>query len=386
MSEFPAKGHDGFEWPATADGMAWAIEFNKRFPAVSVDDALGWMSNAIMKGVDSEAARREAEPTSHLGVIEFNGQRFVGGSAGEMIDALVHALRLNGVVKLEGTGWRAETRDGPSIHGLLVDALRARIGSPPAAVDRVAPPVGVASSDRGAVEATARRIYAAMQKYSDKGRTMPWVDGGNSLAQEEARACARDVLRREACWVGATPAGYIAYNVGDDGLPSFGLFYGDPRGATTYYTHGWTPVYMVLGHRATEPTDATATPSVDDENDHTASDIQQIVSRAFDDWEARWDRWCAYRDASRGAFISDYRALGAWLHKELSEHPVDEATARDAKRWRAVKAQMIAADFNWGERGQVVVICRVPMEVSVSADPNHYADQLVRAISIREHA
>lgn len=50
------KGHDDLLWPQTMDGMAWAIEFNKRFPSVSVDDALGWFCNALMRGVDSQAA------------------------------------------------------------------------------------------------------------------------------------------------------------------------------------------------------------------------------------------------------------------------------------------------------------------------------------------
>lgn len=50
-----AKGLDGLAWPQTSDGKAWAIEFNKRFPSVSVDDALGWFCNAIMRGYDHHA-------------------------------------------------------------------------------------------------------------------------------------------------------------------------------------------------------------------------------------------------------------------------------------------------------------------------------------------
>lgn len=49
-------GHDGLPWPQTFDGHAWAVEFNKQFPSVSVDDALGWFCNAIMRGYDHASA------------------------------------------------------------------------------------------------------------------------------------------------------------------------------------------------------------------------------------------------------------------------------------------------------------------------------------------
>ena len=49
---------DGKAWPETMDGMAWAVEFNQRFPAVSVDDALGWFCNAIMRGYDTATSRQ----------------------------------------------------------------------------------------------------------------------------------------------------------------------------------------------------------------------------------------------------------------------------------------------------------------------------------------
>lgn len=53
-------GNDGLEWPHTFDGMAWAIEFNKRFPSVPVEDALGWFANAIMRGWDAHAQKHHA--------------------------------------------------------------------------------------------------------------------------------------------------------------------------------------------------------------------------------------------------------------------------------------------------------------------------------------
>jgi hypothetical protein len=51
----PIVGHDGGTWPATSDGMAWAIAFNRKFQSVSVDDALGWFCNAIMGERDRHA-------------------------------------------------------------------------------------------------------------------------------------------------------------------------------------------------------------------------------------------------------------------------------------------------------------------------------------------
>lgn len=48
------------------DGHLWAEEMHKRFPAISVDDLIGWCCNMIMNGYD-EAVRRTkkkvTEPT-----------------------------------------------------------------------------------------------------------------------------------------------------------------------------------------------------------------------------------------------------------------------------------------------------------------------------------
>lgn len=46
-------GIDGKLWPDTVDGAAWARMFVRQFPSISMDDALGWFCNAIMRGVDS---------------------------------------------------------------------------------------------------------------------------------------------------------------------------------------------------------------------------------------------------------------------------------------------------------------------------------------------
>lgn len=51
-------GNDGREWPQTFDGMAWATAFNRQFPSVSVDDALSWFCNAIMRGYDTHAQKQ----------------------------------------------------------------------------------------------------------------------------------------------------------------------------------------------------------------------------------------------------------------------------------------------------------------------------------------
>jgi hypothetical protein len=60
----PLLGHDGKAWPETFDGMVWAQEFNRRFPAVPVDDAIGWMANAIMRGYDERSWKREEAHSS----------------------------------------------------------------------------------------------------------------------------------------------------------------------------------------------------------------------------------------------------------------------------------------------------------------------------------
>ena len=46
--------------------MAWAIEFNKRFPSVPVDEALTWFCNAIMRGYDSYAAKHSSRADATL--------------------------------------------------------------------------------------------------------------------------------------------------------------------------------------------------------------------------------------------------------------------------------------------------------------------------------
>ncbi len=49
------------------DGKLWAEEMHRRFPAVPVDDLLGWCCNMIMAGFD-EASRKNARlPTRRAG-------------------------------------------------------------------------------------------------------------------------------------------------------------------------------------------------------------------------------------------------------------------------------------------------------------------------------
>lgn len=62
MDEEKLVGHDGQLWPMTFDAAVWAVEFNKMYPSVPVDEALAWMANAIMRGYD-EANWRRKEPT-----------------------------------------------------------------------------------------------------------------------------------------------------------------------------------------------------------------------------------------------------------------------------------------------------------------------------------
>lgn len=50
--------HERPDWPLPSfDAKDWAEAFHKRFPAVPVDDALGWFANALMRGYDEHAAR-----------------------------------------------------------------------------------------------------------------------------------------------------------------------------------------------------------------------------------------------------------------------------------------------------------------------------------------
>lgn len=61
MTETTTIGHDGKPWPQTMDGMAWAVECEKRFPCMPASDGVGWFANAIMAGYDEAQWRNEAE-------------------------------------------------------------------------------------------------------------------------------------------------------------------------------------------------------------------------------------------------------------------------------------------------------------------------------------
>jgi hypothetical protein len=58
--EAVATGNDGLEWPQTMDGVAWGIEFNKKFPSVPVNDACRWFCSAIMRGWDRHEQKNPA--------------------------------------------------------------------------------------------------------------------------------------------------------------------------------------------------------------------------------------------------------------------------------------------------------------------------------------
>jgi hypothetical protein len=73
-------GQDGKAWPQTFDGMAWAIEFNKRFEGVPTGDALGWMANALMRGFD--------EAHSRLSPLLYNKRTHATTVAGALFDFL----------------------------------------------------------------------------------------------------------------------------------------------------------------------------------------------------------------------------------------------------------------------------------------------------------
>ncbi len=69
--------------------------------------------------------------------VEINGQRFTGGTGAEIIDALLHGLRVNGVEKLPGKGWQVRSRGDTKTFGVLADALAFRLGDIPAPRGRV---------------------------------------------------------------------------------------------------------------------------------------------------------------------------------------------------------------------------------------------------------
>jgi hypothetical protein len=49
---------DRADWPLPSfDAMDWAEAFNKRFPAIPVDDLLPWFAGALMRGFDEHSAR-----------------------------------------------------------------------------------------------------------------------------------------------------------------------------------------------------------------------------------------------------------------------------------------------------------------------------------------
>lgn len=48
------------------------------------------------------------------------------------------------------------------------------------------------------------------------------------------------------------------------------------------------------------------------------SDVLQIVCRAWDDWEPRWESWLAFRAEHGASFLHDYRAFGAWMRTQLN--------------------------------------------------------------------
>lgn len=100
----------------------------------------------------------------------------------------------------------SETGDGP----LTPDeeqALRSRVrrygGAQRRDIDRILATLDAlraehSDSEPGLRERVAEAIYDAMRENDPEGRDRPWVPGGNSLKQEEARGRARLALSSEA--------------------------------------------------------------------------------------------------------------------------------------------------------------------------------------------
>ena len=64
-------GADGKAWPKTFDGGAWAQALHRRFPAVPLDEAIGWMANALMRGYDEANWRRDKKASASEAVYGF---------------------------------------------------------------------------------------------------------------------------------------------------------------------------------------------------------------------------------------------------------------------------------------------------------------------------
>lgn len=134
----PAVGHDGLPFPQTFDGLAWAVEFNKRFPSVAVDDALGWFCNAIMRGHDTALARKVADPVAPA-------------AAGVVVEAIVQRLLTYSDVR------RADPREKrDALRDLVEGELREWLAALAAASAQPA---------REAVGLTAQQVDAAVKNY-----------------------------------------------------------------------------------------------------------------------------------------------------------------------------------------------------------------------------
>jgi hypothetical protein len=101
------------------------------------------------------------------------------------------------------------------------------------------------------IEHAAQLIYAVVHRFRTDGKTMPWVDGGNSLVQEDCRRAAQRIVERHRVDASAPPAREpVAWRI--DALPphTWVQFTDDAAVANANRVAGWpvTPLFVVAPH------------------------------------------------------------------------------------------------------------------------------------------
>lgn len=62
----PKEERADWPWPSF-DAMDWAKALNKRFPSISVDEALPWMASALMRGYDEHTSIAAGQTEEFIG-------------------------------------------------------------------------------------------------------------------------------------------------------------------------------------------------------------------------------------------------------------------------------------------------------------------------------
>jgi hypothetical protein len=144
-----------------------------------------------------EAEQRGLQQTADS--LAFNEHRFTGGTGAEIIDAILHALRLNGVEKLAGKGWSVTGEEELTEFPLLVNALEYRIrqgGVAPSPV-AVGEPADITNA-RACIEQWRReyeQLLNALDAYDARALTAPSPVPAITEAMVEAAISEYDCAR-----------------------------------------------------------------------------------------------------------------------------------------------------------------------------------------------